>query len=160
MIESASIAQQFVAQVAERFRQQPAAADDDSAEWRNIRTTQQLYKAICAGEFEAVVALMSEDVQLDIEGPGPVEFVRQVRGRQQMASVLRHNFATVADQQPEAQQVLAQGNMVSVFGYERGWMRADQRTYEVHWVHVFQFENGQVVRIHQTIGPITYGARK
>jgi len=157
MIESAAIAQQFIAQVADCFRQQASAHNQDSAEWRNIRATQQLYAALCGGEFETVASLMADDVQFDIEGASPVEFIRQVRGRHEMASAFRQNFAAVEGQHPKVQQVVAQGNMVSVFGHERGWVRANRRSYDVHWVHVFQFENGQVVRIRQTIGPIAYG---
>jgi ketosteroid isomerase-like protein len=55
----------------------------------------------------------------------------------------------VEEQQPEILAVVAQGAVVVVTARERGRYRATGRSYDLHWVQLFTFRQGKVVRVRE-----------
>jgi ketosteroid isomerase-like protein len=155
MLESAAVAQEFVAQVGRRYQEShPGGGSLPLPD--NVRAVQDLYAALCRGDFDAAGRHLTEDVEFDIAGVAPAEFVRQVRGREAMDAVLRQNFAAVEGQRPEAEHVIWQGDMVSIFGRESGRERATGQLYDARWLHVLILRGGLVARVHQYIAHVSY----
>jgi ketosteroid isomerase-like protein len=157
MLKSEAVAQEFVAQVGRRFEQGYADADARLAAAENVRTVQEMYAAVCAGDYDRAVGRLADDVEFEMIGPAPAECVRKVRGKEALAAALRQNFAAVEEQQPDVEMVVAEGNMVSVFGRERGRVRDDGRAYLARWLQVFILRGDRIGRIREYIAYVSYG---
>jgi ketosteroid isomerase-like protein len=105
--------------------------------------------AIARGDFEAALSRASADVELEIHAPPEFPFVRRARGPENLRSAITHNFGSVEDQQPVITNVLAESNVVVVFGNERGRIKSTGQPYHVEFVHRFTFADGglQSIRI-------------
>ena len=129
-------------------------AGDDQAvhkdiESRNVTELQGHYQAIARGDFAAVLALFADDIEFEIIGPPAIPFVGRWRGKEQVAQAIKNNFALVENQQPEVQELVAQGDTVIVVARERGLYRPTGRPYDVHWVQVYTFRDGKLVRFRE-----------
>jgi len=58
------------------------------------------------------------------------------------------NYGRLEDQRPELLHVLAQGDQVAVIARERGRVKATGKEYEMAWMHLYTFRDGQVTRIY------------
>src|SRR5438105_2262310 len=67
-----------------------------------------VYTAIIQGDFEAAAQSMTDDVELNICGFGPMD--GNWRGRKDVIDATRKNFALVDGQQPEVDSVISQGD--------------------------------------------------
>ncbi|MBV9772591.1 MAG: nuclear transport factor 2 family protein [Gemmatimonadetes bacterium] len=122
------------------------------AEAENVRRLQEQYSALVRGEFGGPLAeLMDEEVEMEIVGAPGAPFTGTWRGREEVLEAVRRNFAMIEDQDPEIQAVVAQGDTVVVFARERGHIRPGHRPYEMHWMSIFNFRDGKVVRIREMV---------
>ena len=51
----------------------------------------------------------------------------------------------------ETREFVSQGDRVLVVGFDRGRVKATNRTFEEHWVFAFTFRNGKVTNIREYI---------
>ena len=134
---------------------QPAfhAGDPDvaakAAEAENVHRLQEQYRALARGDYPAVLGHFADDVELEVVGPPDVPFVGRWQGLDQVRDALQKNFAMVEDQRPELQALTAQGDTVVVVARERGRLRATGREYDLHWVQLFTYRDGKVVRMRE-----------
>jgi uncharacterized protein len=120
------------------------------AEQANVRLlADELYAAYLSGDLEALLAGLAEDVDWQVVGPPSIPFVGAARGREAVRQLLLKGFEALEDQEPEVLDVAAQGDTVIVLAREKGRFKATGRTYEVHWVQVFTFRDGQVVKFRE-----------
>jgi len=78
----------------------------------------QVYSAVIQGNFDALGEAVTDDVELNICGFGPMHGTW--RGRKEVVEATRRNFALVASQQPEIEGMISQGNCVAVLLRETG----------------------------------------
>jgi ketosteroid isomerase-like protein len=126
-----------------------AGASAQIAEQVNVQIIQQLYDAFLRRDVVALLDGMHEDVEWRIDGPAEIPFTGAARGHGEVARVLQKSFATVQDQKPEVRQVSAEGDTVTVHGFERGTHKPTGNPYETSWVHVFTLRDGKVVKFHE-----------
>jgi ketosteroid isomerase-like protein len=141
----------FVRQLQTAFEQGDPLAKTKQEEQNNVKVLQEQFKAITAGDFAALAALLTEDAELEILGPPSVPFLGRWQGRQQLRDTIARNFALIEDQRPEILTVVAQGDTVVVTGRERGRFRSSGRPYDVHWVQFHTYRGGKTVRIREWI---------
>jgi uncharacterized protein len=115
----------------------------------NVETIQRLYEAFFLRDLNAVLQGLEEDVDWHIAGPEAVPFAGACRGRLNVAEVLRKSFATVADQRPVINDVIAQGDTVTVIGREQGRCQPNGNPYEGFWIHVFTLREGKVAKFRE-----------
>jgi ketosteroid isomerase-like protein len=108
-----------------------------------------LYNAVVQGDFHLFAELVTEDVELHICGFGPLN--GSWRGRDDVVSATRSNFALLSDQRPQIESMISQGDRVAVLMRESGVLRADQRTYSLRGVQWFTFEAGKLKRIDEVL---------
>jgi len=110
-----------------------------------------VYSAVAHGRFDEFAGLVTEDVELHITGMAPMDGVW--RGRDAVVAATRKNFAMVDAQQPQIENMIAQGNMVAVLLNERGTFREDGRAYSVRVVQWFTFSGGKISRMDEICAP-------
>src|SRR5262249_2117835 len=139
----------FADKLNEAFREGDADIGNKRVEASNVGVLEAQYRALSAGDFATALAKFADDIEFEILGPPAMPFAGSWRGRDEVASVLGHNFSQVADQEPEIRSVTAQGDTVVIMAREKGRYVPTGRTYDLNWVQVFQFRDGQVVRIRE-----------
>jgi uncharacterized protein len=71
------------------------------------------------------------------------------RGLAEVASFFQKIYETLEISFLETREFVAQGDRVLVFGFERGRVKAANRTYEGHWVMAFTVRNGKVTNVRE-----------
>jgi hypothetical protein len=145
------VVKRFLEQLQPAFREGDANAAAKTVEIDNIRQLEEQYRAIVRGDYAGVVAMMAEDIDLEIIGPPSVPLAGRWQGRERVAEALARNFGMVEDQQPVLQSVTAQGDTVVVIARERGRWKPTGRTYDVHWIQVFTFRDGKLARVREFV---------
>lgn len=145
-------AEKFVNQLVSAFTHGDPHAGEKSAEAENLRVLEDQYRAIGAGDFAAALAVLADDVVMEIDCPPTFAFAGRWRGRNAVAEAIGKNFAMVAEQKPEIESVIAQGDTVVIVGRETGKYLPTDQWYEVRWVHLHTFKNGQVVKFREIVG--------
>lgn len=120
-------------------------SSDNAAE--QIATIEQQIAAISRGDFEAALRHASSDVELEIYAPQEFPFIKRAHGAGELRAAIEHNFGSVEDQQPVIANVVVQGNVVVLFGSERGRIRSTGADYHVEFVHRFTFDDGALRNI-------------
>jgi ketosteroid isomerase-like protein len=140
---------QFIDALHPAFHDGDPDAAGKAAEAENVRRLQEQYRALARGDYAGVLAHLADDIELEIVGRPEVPFTGRWQGLDQVRDALQRNFALVEDQRPEVQTLTAQGDTVVVVARERGRLRATGREYDLHWVQLFTFRDGKVVRIRE-----------
>ena len=60
---------------------------------------------------------------------------------------MAHNFASVVDQQPTISNIITSGEVVVMFGTERGRIRSTGEPYHLQFVHRFTFAGSALQNI-------------
>jgi uncharacterized protein len=137
----------FIDRLPHAFAEGDSEAATKFEEAENVRRLQQQYRALARGDFGPLLNLLAEDVELEMLGPPDVPLTGRWRGREQVAEAVRTNFGLLQDQQAELLAVVAQGDTVVLYAQERGRYRPTGRAYDIHWVQLFTFRGGRVVRV-------------
>jgi ketosteroid isomerase-like protein len=109
----------------------------------NLQVVKDGYAAFGRGDVPGLLALLAEDVEWQIPGPG-LPLAGTYRGHEGVATFFQKLSAEadVLDFQPR--EFLADGERVLVVGWERTRVKATGRTAEVDWVMSFTVRNGKV----------------
>jgi ketosteroid isomerase-like protein len=115
------------------------------SEQANIRTVRDAYAVFKKGDIEAVLRVLTDDVEWITPGPPdlmPVAGKR--RGREEVAQF----FSTLKEQEDvqsfEPEEYVAQGDKVIALIKYRGRVRATGKPVQADLVHVFTFAKGRV----------------
>src|ERR1035438_7055611 len=85
------------------------------------------YGAIIRGDFDALGDSMTDHVELNICGFGPID--GPWRGRSAMVAAARKNYAQVENQQPEIERMIVQGDSIAVLLPESGMFKSTGLAY-------------------------------
>jgi ketosteroid isomerase-like protein len=111
-----------------------------------------VYSAIIQGNFDAFSDSVTEDVELNICGFGPMD--GSWRGRREVVDATRKNFALVAGQQPEIEGMISQGACIAVLLRESGVLKSTGQSYRLRGVQWFTFANGKIKKIDEILATI------
>jgi hypothetical protein len=128
----------------------PGHAEKD-AEAHHVQVLIEQYQAIMRGDVAAILASMTEDVEMEVIGPPALPWSGRWKGRDNVLAALGSNLSTIESHHLEVQSVTAQGDTVVVVAREQGVYLPSGRPYEVHWVQLFTFANGQLKRFREII---------
>ena len=110
------------------------------------------FDAIIQGNFEAFRDLVADDVELNVCGFGLLDGTW--RGRDDVVAATRRNFGLVANQKPEIESIIAQGDCVAVLLRESGVFQSSGKAYSVRGVQWFTFSDGKIKKIDEIIASI------
>lgn len=148
----------FITQLEDAFRDGDPLSAEKEAEAANLTLLREQYEAIGAGNFGKALQILADDIEMEIVCPPDFSFAGRWKGRADVTEAIGRNFAQVADQRPEVEQVIAQGDTVVIVGRETGKYLPTGRWYALNWVHLHQFKDGQVIRFREIVGHATFSA--
>lgn len=146
----------FLGQLQAAFAEGDPQVSEKRAESDNMRLLLDQYQAIGAGDFAKALSYLAEDVEMEIDCPSCFAFAGKWKGRGPVAEAIGRNFSMVTEMKPEIESVIAQGDTVVVVGREVGKYLPADKWYEVRWVHLHTFRNGQVVRFREIVGKVKF----
>jgi ketosteroid isomerase-like protein len=107
------------------------------------------FDAVIQGNFDAFGESVTDDVELNISGFGPLD--GKWRGRDEVVAATRRNFAMVSEQKPEIESLVSEGDRIAVLLRERGVLKANGQAYSVRGVQWFTFADGKISKIDEII---------
>ena len=115
-----------------------------------------VYDAIIKGDLEAIGEFLTDDVELNICGFRAID--GNWRGRDDVVTAARKNYAQLDSQQPAIEGMISQGDSVAVLMRESGVLKSNGQAYSIRGVQWFTFANGKIRRIDQIVASIWNGA--
>lgn len=110
------------------------------------------FDAIVQGNYEAFGESLSDDVELNICGFGPLDGAW--RGRDEVVAATRRNFALLSNQKPEIEGMISQGDRVAVLLRESGVYKSNGQAYSVRGAQWFTFAAGKITKIDEIVASI------
>ncbi|HTC35622.1 MAG TPA: nuclear transport factor 2 family protein [Bryobacteraceae bacterium] len=107
------------------------------------------FDSVIQGNFDAFANSVTENVELSISGFGPLN--GNWRGRDEVVAATRKNFALLANQKPEIESMISEGDRVAVLLRESGVFKSNGQAYSVRGVQWFTFANGKIAKIDEII---------
>ncbi|MDH2406596.1 nuclear transport factor 2 family protein [Bradyrhizobium sp. SSUT18] len=116
---------------------------------KNRQFIEQAYANFKAGDIPTLLQSMSEDVTWQLPEVENVPFAGKRQGRGAVGEFFS-TLATVQDSRSfEPREFIAQGDKVVVLGHYVWQVKANGRTYESDFAHVFTVRGGQIVAFHE-----------
>jgi len=110
------------------------------------------FDAIVQGNFEAFGDSVTEDVELNISGFGALD--GRWKGRDQVVAATRRNFGMVAEQKPEIEGMISQGDSIAVLLRESGILKSNGQAYRVRGVQWFTFAGDRIKKVDEVIASV------
>lgn len=115
----------------------------------NIHIVQQMFMAFEKRDIQSILTAVADDVDWQVLGPAQIAHAGPHRGRDQV----RRFFATVAEtlaiEQLEPREFIAQDDKVVVLGFYAGRVKTTGRKYASEWAMVFTLRDGKVVKFRE-----------
>lgn len=119
------------------------------SEHDNRQLIEQAYANFKAGDIPTLLQSMSEDITWQLPEVENVPFTGKRQGRGAVAEFFSM-LASLQDARSfEPREFIAQGNKVAVLGHYVWQVKANGRTYEADFAHVFALRGVQIVAFHE-----------
>ncbi|MBW5437525.1 nuclear transport factor 2 family protein [Bradyrhizobium canariense] len=116
---------------------------------KNIQTVKDFFAAIGRGDREALLALVTEDIEWIIPGEDwPLAGTH--RGHDGVTDLLETASRSV-ETSTEPREFVAQGDRVLVVGFAKGKIKATNKTFRDDWVFAITVRNGKLTNIREYI---------
>jgi hypothetical protein len=119
------------------------------SEQESRQLVEQAYANFKAGDIQTLLQLTSEDITWRLPEIENVPFAGKRQGR----GAVGEFFSTLASVQDarsfEPREFIAQGDKVVVLGHYVWQIKANGRTFESDFAHVFTVRGGQIVAFHE-----------
>jgi len=119
------------------------------SEQENIAIVQQAYANFESGDINALLALLSDDVQWQLPEIANIPFAGKRQGHEQVGQFFASLGALQDVLEFTPQSFTAQNDKVAVQGQYRWRVKATGREYGADWAHVFTIRDGKVVNFHE-----------
>jgi ketosteroid isomerase-like protein len=110
------------------------------------------FDAIIQGNYEVFGESVTDDVELSIRGFSAMEGTW--RGREEVVAAARKNFAMLAEQKPEIESMIADGDRIALLLRENGILKSNGQAYSVRGVQWFTFAGGKISKIDEIVASI------
>jgi ketosteroid isomerase-like protein len=116
----------------------------------NVQIVKDAYAAFGRGDIQDLLALFAEDIEWITPGEG-LPLAGTYRGHAAVAEFFQKISEMVEFSSFEPREFVAEGDRVLVVGFDRGRVKATNRTFEGHWVFAFTVRNGKVTNVREYI---------
>ena len=114
----------------------------------NVQIVKDAYAAFGRGDIQGLLALFAEDIEWISPGEG-LPLAGTYRGQARVAGFFQKVSEMVEISFFEPREFVAQGDRVLVVGFDRGRVKATNRTFEGHWVMAFTIRNAKVTNVRE-----------
>jgi ketosteroid isomerase-like protein len=116
----------------------------------NVRVVKDFFAAIGSGDKQALLALVTEDIEWIIPGED-WPLAGKHRAHAGVGDLLQKASEEIETAYPKPPEFIAQGDRVFVIGVATGKIKATNKTFKDDWVFDITVRNGQVTRIREYI---------
>jgi ketosteroid isomerase-like protein len=116
----------------------------------NVQIVKDAYAAFGRGDIQGLLALFAEDIEWISPGEG-LPLAGTYRGQARVAGFFQKVSEMVEISFFEPREFVVEGDRVLVVGFDRGRVKATNRTFEGHWVMAFTVRNGKVTNVREYI---------
>jgi ketosteroid isomerase-like protein len=139
----------FVQQLQAAFLRGDPLAAGKQLEQTNVTFLARMYGYFLNGDLEAVLDGLDEQVDWHVAGPSTIPFTGHVRGRSEVRRLLEQGMAPLERHEIEVEELVAQGEFVTLVAYERGLYQLTGLPYEGYWVQLFTIRDQKIVRFRE-----------
>ena len=116
---------------------------------KNIQTVKDFFATIGRGDWEALLALVAEDIEWIIPGEDwPLAGTH--RGHAGLVNLLETASKSI-ETSTEPREFVAQGDRVLVVGFARGKIKATNKTFEDDWIFAITVRHGRLTHIREYV---------
>ena len=116
---------------------------------KNVQTVKDFFAAIGCGDSEALLALVTEDIEWIIPGENwPLAGTHRGHGG---VTDLLDTASKSIETSTEPREFVAQGDRVLVVGFAKGKIKATNKTFEDDWIFAITVRDGRLTRIREYI---------
>ncbi len=114
----------------------------------NVQVVKEGFAAFSRGDIPGLLALLSDNVEWVTPGSG-MPLAGTYRGHEGVANFFQKlaQETDILDFQPR--EFVAEGDRVLVVGWERGKIKATNRTFELDWIMAFTVRDGKVTQFRE-----------
>jgi uncharacterized protein len=116
----------------------------------NVQIVKDAYAAFGRGDINGLLALFAEDIEWISPGEG-LPLAGTYRGRAGVAGFFQKVSEMLEFSFLEPREFVAQEDWVLVVGFDRGRVKATNRTFEGYWVMAFTVRHGKVTNVREYI---------
>ena len=117
---------------------------------KNVQIVKDTFAHSARGDMQGVLALLADDIEWITPGEG-LPFAGTHRGQAGVADFFQKISEMFEISFLETREFVSQGDLVLVVGFDRGRVKATNRTFEGHWVFAFTVRNGKVTNVREYI---------
>ena len=117
---------------------------------KNVQIVKDTFAAFGRGDMQGVLALLADDIEWITPGEG-LPFAGTHRGQAGVADFFQKVSEAMKFSSLKPREFVSQGDLVLVVGFDRGRVKATNRTFEGHWVFAFTVRNGKVTNVREYI---------
>lgn len=118
----------------------------------NLQIVEAIYKGFAAGDMEAILENMSEDmVWLHPGNPEQIPFAGKFEGKAGVQQFFETAFARIAVQEQKIFSFEASGDKVFVVGFEHMRVKDTGEDYKSNWIHMYTLADGRVIAFEEFI---------
>jgi uncharacterized protein len=114
-----------------------------------VEVIQNAYAAFKGGQIEALLGMMSDDIDWEFHGPKEIPMTGLRRGKAEVGRFFQQVGATWNFEKFEPRQFIAQGDVVVALGAYGGTSKATGRKFGAEFSHVFTVKSGRVARFRE-----------
>lgn len=114
-----------------------------------VETVTAFFEKLGAGDLPGALAFCTEDVVLHFPGPKTIPHAGSWHGRRGLADFFHKVHDALEVESFSTIGLLGEGEVAVVLGTARMTPRATGRSYEEHWVLVFQVKEGRITELRE-----------
>ncbi|MBI5473796.1 MAG: nuclear transport factor 2 family protein [Ignavibacteriae bacterium] len=115
----------------------------------NVEIVQRGYENFKRGNIDALLGSLSDDIVWELPASAGVPFSGQFKGKSGVAQFFQNVAATNDLKEFEVEKLIAEGDVVVALGHLRATAKTTGKTSQNKWAHVWNLQNGKVVRHYE-----------
>lgn len=128
------------------FLESDHKAADKATELSNIQIATRFYRALGEQDLSLAESCLDQNVFHKIHGPEDFGPSGEERGPKAMLAHMASVFGLLENQTPRALNVIAQGDMLTIFYRDSGQVKESGADYDVTGVHLIEFQDSKIMR--------------
>ena len=121
------------------------------SEQKNTRLVQQAYQSITAGDVQALLNALAEDVEWELPEMENVPFAGKWQGREGVRQFFGKVFEVQDVVEFEPEEYIAQGDKVVALGHFLMRIKATAIEFGSKWAQVWTVKNGRITRFYEYV---------
>ena len=116
------------------------------SEQTNADVVRQVYEAFGSGDIPAMLGMLTDDVEITLQGPPVLPYAGTHRGHESFAEFVSLLGETLEFERFEPREFVAQGDTVVVLGDDRSLVKSTGRAFEEEWAHVYTLRDDKIAK--------------